>query len=264
MASREREEWLVGRNPVLEALRAGRKLKKVLLAEQTRGPQVDSILSLVRTQGIPLEYYARKELDRLAATEKHQGVIALATPLATVAIDDLLARARACGENPFLVLLDGVEDPQNVGGIIRTVEVSGGHGLLLPERRSAGLNATVLKASAGAANYLPVAMVKNTVRGIEELKAKGCWVIGADQAGDDLWTTPFDLTLPLCLVLGGEGKGLSRLAKERCDLLLRIPMYGRVSSLNVSVAAGILVYEVVRRRQQPIAPEKGQIGSDIM
>ena len=256
MAAREREEWLAGRNPVWEALQAGRKLKKVFLAEKAHGPQLDAIAALVQKRGIPLEYCERRELDRLANGGRHQGVMAMAEPLATVTVDNLLARARTRGENPILLLLDGVEDPQNVGSIIRTVEVAGGHGVILPERRSAGLNATVLKASAGAANHLPVAMVKNTVRGIEELKAKGCWVIGADQAGDNLWTSPFDLTLPLCLVLGSEGRGLSRLAKEKCDLLLRIPMQGRVSSLNVSVAAGILLYEVLRRRQHRAEQER--------
>lgn len=249
MALHKQEEWLEGRNPVLEALRAGRQLKKVLLAEQACGPQLNTLEAILREQGIPVEYCEKRDLDRLSTTRKHQGVMALVAPLETVVVDDLLAQARTRGENPLLVLLDGVEDPHNLGSIIRTAEVSGAHGVILPERRSAGLNATVLKASAGAANHLPVAMVKNTVRGIEELKAKGCWVIGADQDGSNLWTEPFDLTLPLCLVLGSEGKGLSRLAKEKCDLLLRIPMYGRVSSLNVSVATGILLYEVIRRRQ---------------
>ena len=257
MAAHERGEWLEGRNPVWEALQAGRKLKKVILAKKAHGPQLDAIIAGVQERGIPLEYWERRELDRLATTGRHQGVMALAEPLVTVTVDKLLAEARARGEEPLLLLLDGVEDPQNVGSIIRTVEVGGGHGVILPERRSAGLNATVVKASAGAANHLPVAMVKNTVRGIEELKAKGCWVIGADQAGDNLWTSTFDLNLPLCLVLGSEGKGLSRLAKEKCDLLLRIPMQGRVSSLNVSVAAGVMVYEVLRRRQQQAEQERG-------
>lgn len=252
MAWREEDQVLAGRNPVLEALRAGRRLKKVIIAEQARGPQVKVLETLAREQGIPVEYWTKGDLDRYATTPKHQGVIAWAEPLATVTTDDLLAQARAKGENPLLCLLDGVEDPHNLGSIIRTAEVAGAHGVILPERRAAGLNATVLKASAGAANYLPVAMVKNTVRGIEELKAKGCWVIGADRDGEDLWATTFDLTLPLCLVLGSEGKGLSRLAKEKCDLLLSIPMWGRVSSLNVSVAAGILLYEVLRyRRKRP-------------
>lgn len=255
MMAEERGERLEGRNPVWEALRAGRKIKKVYLAKQAHGPQVNAIIATAQERGIPVEYCEKKELDRLATTGRHQGVIAWAEPLTTVTVDDLLARARAREEPPLLVLLDGVEDPQNLGSIIRTVEVGGGHGIILPERRSAGLNPTVLKASAGAANHLPVAVVKNTVRGIEELKARGCWVIGADPAGDNLWTSPFDLTLPLCLVLGGEGKGLSRLAREKCDLLLSLPMRGRVTSLNVSVAAGILVYEVLRRRQDQAVPE---------
>lgn len=248
----EEEQVLVGRNPVLEALRAGRCLKKVIIAEQAHGPQIEALVALAEEQGVPLEYRAKSELDRYAATPKHQGVLALAEPLAPVTVDDLLAKARAEGVPPLLCLLDGVEDPHNLGSIIRTAEVAGAHGVVLPERRAAGLSATVLKASAGAANYLPVATVKNTVRGIEELKAKGCWVIGADREGIDFWTTTFDLKLPLCLVLGSEGRGISRLAKEKCDLLLSIPMWGRVSSLNVSVAAGILLYEVQRcRRKQP-------------
>ncbi|HBL35738.1 MAG TPA: 23S rRNA (guanosine(2251)-2'-O)-methyltransferase RlmB [Firmicutes bacterium] len=250
MASHEREELLEGRNPVLEALKAGRNIKKVIIATEAHGQQIKEIEAYVRDQAIPLVYWDKKELDRLSTTHKHQGVLASVEPLTTVLVDDLLAKARFKGENPLLLLLDGVEDPHNLGSIIRTAEVAGAHGVILPERRTAGLNATVLKASAGAANYLPVARVKNTVRGIEELKTKGCWVIGADQDGSNLWTEPFDLTLPLCLVLGGEGKGLSRLAREKCDLILQIPMQGQVSSLNVSVATGILVYEVLRRRTQ--------------
>lgn len=249
MAADEREELLEGRNPVLEALKSGRSIKKVIIATEAHGQQIKEIEAIVQRQAIPIRYWHKKELDRLSVTHKHQGVLALAEPLTTVSVDDLLAKAQTKEENPLLLLLDGVEDPHNLGSIIRTAEVAGAHGVILPERRTVGLNATVLKASAGAANYLPVARVKNTARGIEELKAKGCWLIGADQDGSDLWTEPFDLTLPLCLVLGGEGKGLSRLAREKCDLILQIPMQGQVNSLNVSVAAGVLVYEVLRRRK---------------
>ncbi len=249
MAQKESEEFLEGRNPVLEALNSGRKLSKVVIAKGARGEHLKSIEELVRRKGIPLEYWEKREMDRRSVTDRHQGVMALAEALPYSTLDEMLSRAITKDEKPLLLLLDGVEDPHNLGSIIRTAEVSGAHGVLVPERRSASLNASVLRASAGAANYLPVAKVKNTVRGIEELKAKGCWVIGADLEGSVFWKETFDFTLPLCLVLGGEGKGLSRLAKEKCDLLLRIPMQGKVASLNVSVAAGILLYEILRRRQ---------------
>lgn len=250
MARKESDDWLEGRNPVLEALNSGRKLKKVLIAQGARGEHLAAIAELARRQGIPLEYWEKRQMDRSSVTGRHQGVMAEAEALPYAILDDLLFRAGAQGEKPLLLLLDGVEDPHNFGSIIRTAEVSGAHGVLVPERRSAPLNTTVLRSSAGAANHLPVAKVKNTVRGIEELKAKGCWVLGADPDGTVMWEETFDFTSPLCLVLGGEGTGLSRLAKEKCDLLLRIPMQGQVGSLNVSVAAGILLYEVLRRRQQ--------------
>jgi 23S rRNA (guanosine2251-2'-O)-methyltransferase len=242
------EELLEGRNPVLEALKSGRPLKRIIIARGAHGGPLKEIQELVEQNKIPLEYRDKKELDYYSKTGRHQGVLAIAIALSYSTIDEILSRATAKEEAPLVLLLDGVEDPHNLGSIIRTAEVSGAHGVIVPERRSAGLNATVLRASAGAANHLPVAQVKNTARGIEELKAKGCWIIGADMDGKVIWEETFDLSLPLCLVLGGEGKGLSRLAKEHCDLLLQIPMYGKVASLNVSVAAGIFLYEVLRRR----------------
>jgi len=248
MARKESEEWLEGRNPVLEALHSGRKLKKIILAPGGRGESLTAIVELAGQQGIPVEYWEKKQIDHYSVTGRHQGVMAVAEALPYTTVAELLAQASARGEKPLLLLLDGVEDPHNFGSIIRTAEVGGAHGVIVPERRVAPLNATVLRASAGAANYLPVARVKNTARGIEELKANGCWVLGADPDGTVIWEETFDFTAPLCLVLGGEGTGISRLAKEKCDLLLRIPMFGQVGSLNVSVAAGILLYEVLRRR----------------
>lgn len=242
------EEHIEGRNPVLEALKSGRPLHKITVARGAHGSQIQTLINLAREKNIPLQFAERDTLDRLSVTGMHQGVIALAAPLAYHTLDDLFAKAEEAAEEPLFLLLDEVEDPRNLGSIIRSAEAAGAHGVIIPERRSAGLTATVLRSSAGAANHLPVARVKNTVRAMEELKTKGCWLMGADMEGTVLWEERFDLTAPVCLVLGGEGKGLSRLVRKNCDLIVKIPMRGHVDSLNVSVAAGVLLFEVIRRR----------------
>ncbi|HHU81399.1 MAG TPA: 23S rRNA (guanosine(2251)-2'-O)-methyltransferase RlmB [Firmicutes bacterium] len=247
-----REELIEGRNPVLEAVRAGLPLSEILVASGSRGKEIETLIALAGAGNIPVSYRERVYLDRLSKTGRHQGVIARGSLPATRSLDHLFAAAESRGETPLFLLAAGVEDPRNLGSIIRTAEVAGAHGLLMPERRAAGLSAVVARASAGALYHLPVAVVKNTVRAMEELKMRGCWLVGADMDGTPLWQETFDFTAPVCLVLGGEGKGLTRLVRETCDLLVGIPQRGKVGSLNVSVAAGIILYEVVRRRAQAL------------
>jgi 23S rRNA (guanosine2251-2'-O)-methyltransferase len=244
------DEVIEGRNPVLEAINSGRPINKVLLAKDAHGDHLRYIVAMAKDKQIPVQFMEKEVLNKLSSTGMHQGVLAYAAPLSYHSLEDLFRRADHRKEAPLLVLLDGVEDPHNLGSIIRSAEVFGGHGVIVPERRSVGLTPTVVRSSAGAANHLPVARVKNTVRAMTELKEKGCWLLGADPEGRTVWNEPFDLTAPLCLVLGGEGKGLGRLVKENCDLLVGIPMKGRVNSLNVSVAAGVFLAEIMRRRGQ--------------
>src|SRR5690554_2220946 len=244
----EDEELIEGRNPVLEAINSERPINKVLLAKDTHGDQLRYIMAMAKDKQIPVLLREKEVLNRLSVTGMHQGVFANAAPLAYDSLEDLFRRADRTKEAPLFFLLDAAEDPHNLGSIIGSVEVFGAHGVVVPEWRSVGLTPTVVRASAGAANHLPVARVKNTVRAMEELKEKGCWLVGGDMQGETIWEEGFDLTAPLCLVLGGEGKGLSRLVKENCDLLVGIPMRGRVRSLNVSVAAGVFLAEIIRRR----------------
>ncbi|NLY88756.1 MAG: 23S rRNA (guanosine(2251)-2'-O)-methyltransferase RlmB [Firmicutes bacterium] len=252
----KKEELIEGRNPVLEALRAGIPLSEILVAHGSQGKEVETLIALAGAGKIPVSHWERAYLDRLSKTGRHQGVIARGSLPATRSLDDLFAAAESRGEAPLFLLAAGVEDPRNLGSIIRTAEAAGAHGLLIPERRAAGLTAVVARASAGALYHLPVAEVKNTVRAMEELKKRGCWLGGADMSGTPLWQEDFDFTAPVCLVLGGEGKGLTRLVRETCDLLVGIPQRGKVASLNVSVAAGIILYEVVRRRTREL-PDRG-------
>jgi len=235
---------LEGRNPVLEALRAGRPLRKIQISRTARrGGSVARIVAEARARGVPVQFVDPRHLDAISQTGTHQGVIAFAHVVPPVALEDLLDRACAEGR-PFLVLLDGVQDPRNLGAILRTAEAAGAHGVVIPKHRSAGLTPAAAKASAGAVEYLPVAVVSNLPRAVEACRDRGIPVVGAHLQGD-----PYDradLRPPIALVIGGEGTGVSRLVRERCDRLVRIPMYGKVSSLNASVAAGILLYEVVR------------------
>ncbi|HHU50939.1 MAG TPA: 23S rRNA (guanosine(2251)-2'-O)-methyltransferase RlmB [Firmicutes bacterium] len=242
------EEVIEGRNPVLEAINSGRPINKILLAKDAHGEHFRTIMALAKEKHIPVQLLEKEVLNRHSSTGMHQGLIAYAAPLSYYSLEELFQRADRRKEPPLFMLLDGVEDPHNLGSIIRSVEVFGGHGVIVPERRAVGLTPTVVRSSAGAANHLPLARVKNIVRAMTELKERGCWLLGADPAGETIWTEKFDLAAPLCLVLGGEGRGLGRLVKENCDLLVGIPMKGKVNSLNVSVAAGVLLAEVMRRR----------------
>lgn len=240
-------EWLYGRHPVLEALRAGRPINKILLAEGASPRLMAPLLAAAREQGVPVQQVPRRKLDELVPAAVHQGVAAAVAARAYAEVADLLARARERGEMPFLIVLDGIEDPHNLGAILRTADAVGAHGVIIPKRRSAQLTPAAVKASAGAAEHVPVARVANIARTLEGLKAEGLWVVGTDAQADQDYRTA-DYAVPLALVVGSEGRGMSRLVRETCDVLVRLPMVGRITSLNAAVAAALLMYEVFRAR----------------
>jgi len=233
---------------VLEALRAGQPIARVLFSRTARvRGALEEIAREARARHIPVQTVDPRRLDLAGRGVRHQGVGAVGAVHALVGVEELLGRARERGEAPFLIALDGVEDPRNLGAVIRTAEAAGAHGVIVPRRRAAGLSPAAARAAAGAIAYLPVAGVSNVVGALERLKTDGLWVVGADAAA----TEPYDagaLVPPIVLVVGGEGRGLHRLVRERCDRVVRIPLWGRVSSLNVSVASALLLYEVARRR----------------
>lgn len=240
-------ERIVGRNPVMEALRAGRPIHKLLVARGAQEGSIRQIRGLARERGILVQEVDRARLDELAAGQNHQGVVAQAAAREYATVDEILDRARERGEDPFVLLLDGIEDPQNLGSLLRTCDACGVHGVIIPERRSAGVTPVVAKVSAGAVEYVPVAQVTNLARTLDQLKAAGLWIVGADMDGRELHYQA-RLTGPLGVVVGGEGKGLGRLVGEKCDFKVRIPMRGQVNSLNAAVAGAILLYEVRRQR----------------
>jgi 23S rRNA (guanosine2251-2'-O)-methyltransferase len=245
------EEYLAGKHPVLEAMKAGRSINKIFMSSQAQRHLVQPIMEEAKARGIVVQQVDKSKLDRLVPEVQHQGVVAQAAAVAYAEVDDLLARAAERGEAPLIVLLDEVEDPHNLGSVLRTADCTGVHGVIVPKRRSAGLTAVVAKTSAGAVEYVPVARVANLVQTMEKLKAAGLWIAGADAgAKDGFYET--NLTGPLAIVIGNEGQGLSRLVRERCDFILSLPMVGQINSLNASVAAGVILYEVVRQRQQAL------------
>jgi 23S rRNA (guanosine2251-2'-O)-methyltransferase len=237
---------LLGRRAVLEALRSGRPVSRILVAPgaNVRGV-VGDILREARARAVVVQTVDRRHLDALARGVLHQSVAAVVAAVAPVTVDELLDRIEDRGEPPFLIVLDGVEDPQNLGAVIRTAEAAGAHGVIVPKRRAAGLSPAVVRASAGATAHLPVAQAGNLVAALERLKAQGVWVVGADPAGAERYDA-LALAPPIALVVGGEHRGLHRLVRERCDRVVRIPLRGQVASLNVSVAAALLLYEVTR------------------
>ena len=237
---------LLGINVVEEALRAGRPLDRIVIARGRHGTRMEEIVNRARQQGVPVRFEERSQVDRLAGSREHQGVVAIAASRATLSIEDLF---RENSGSSLLVLLDGVEDPHNVGAIVRTALASGADGLVIPERRAAGLTETVARASAGALEHLRVARVTNLVRSMEQLKEKGYWLIGLDESAKQSYTE-MDYTGAVGIVLGGEGGGLHELTRKRCDFLASIPTKGPVRSLNVSVAAGVVLFEAVRQRNQ--------------
>lgn len=235
-----------GRNSVIEALRSGRTIDKVFVLDGCQDGPVRTIVREAKKHGALLSFVSKDRLNQLSQTGKHQGVIAYAAAYDYSEVDDMLALAEERGEAPFLLLLDGIEDPHNLGAIIRTANIAGAHGVIIPKRRAAGLTATVAKTSAGALNYTPVAKVTNLAKTIEELKEKGMWFVCADMDGDLMYD--LNLTGPIGVVIGSEGQGVSRLVKEKCDYIAGIPMKGEITSLNASVAGGVLAFEIVRQR----------------
>ncbi len=240
-------ELIEGRNAVIEALRAGRAIDKIYIAKGEVDQTLGHIASKARAQGVVVVETDRRKLDMMSKTHAHQGVVALCAVKDYCTVEDLLQLAEEKGEPPFLVMCDEISDPHNLGAIIRTAECVGAHGVIIPKRRSAGLTAVVDKASAGAAEHLPIARVPNLSAAIETLKKAGVWVYGAAAEGaSPMWKT--DLTGSICIVIGSEGDGISRLVREHCDVLVSIPMKGEISSLNASAAAAVLLYEALRQR----------------
>jgi 23S rRNA (guanosine2251-2'-O)-methyltransferase len=244
---------LIGIHAVREALEAARPLDSVLIAKGRHGDRIEDLVRLARQRGVPVRFEDRTQVDRAAGTREHQGAVGFAAASPVARLEDLLTSRQANRGPGLLVLLDGVEDPQNLGAIVRTALAAGAQGVVIPERRAAGLTETVARASAGALAHLPVARVTNLSRAMEEIKEAGYWLVGLDERAEKRHTE-VDWTLPVGIVLGGEGKGLHELVRERCDFLASIPTQGPVRALNVSVAAGIVLFEAVRQRGKT-APE---------
>lgn len=241
------DDVLIGRNAVAEALKAGRSINRLLLAGGDRDGSVAEIRALAKERGTICQTVERAKIEAIAGGLRHQGVLAYVAPVAYAELDDILAAAEEKGEPPFLLLLDELEDPHNLGALLRTADATGVHGVLIPKRRSVPLTATVAKTSAGAVEYVPVARIGNIAQTLKMLKEKGFWVAGADMDGPaTCWEA--DLTGALVLVVGSEGHGMSRLTRELCDFVVRMPMVGRINSLNASVAGSILLYESMRQR----------------
>lgn len=240
------ETSIEGRNTVMEAFRSGRTVDRLFLLKGCQDGPINSILREARKQDVIVSFVTKERLDQMSETGKHQGVIATLAAYKYAQVEEILRMAERKREAPFLILLDNIEDPHNLGAIIRTANLAGAHGIIIPKRRAVGLTATVAKTSAGALNYTPVAKVTNLGTTIDELKERGLWFVCADMGG----TTMYDLNLrgPIGLVVGNEGEGVSRLVKEKCDYMASIPMKGDIDSLNASVAAGVLAYEIVRQR----------------
>lgn len=239
-------ELVAGRNSVSEALKSGRSINKVYIARGNMEGSIREIIGIVKERKIPLQEVERNYLDRLTA-ERHQGIVAEVAPYEYMEVEDIVESAQGKGEDPLILILAELEDPHNFGAILRTAEAVGVHGVIIPKRRGVQLNATVAKVSSGAAEYVPVARVANLVQTVEKLKEFGLWVTGADMHGENtLWEA--QLTGPLALIIGGEGRGIPKLLKEKCDFLTYIPMKGKISSLNASAAASVMLFEVLRQR----------------
>ena len=245
----EEEQLIIeGRNPVREAFRAGRTIDRLYVQDGLKDGPVLALVSKARKSDVIVTFVSKERLDEMSETGKHQGVIAQCAAYSYADVGDLFERAREKGEAPFFFLLDDIEDPHNLGAIIRSANLMGAHGIIIPKRRAVGLTATVAKASVGALNYTPVARVANLSQTIEQLKKEGMWFVCADMDGELMYD--LNLTGPIGVVIGNEGNGVSRLVKEKCDFTARIPMNGEIDSLNASVAAGVLGYEIVRQRMK--------------
>ncbi|HBI62654.1 MAG TPA: 23S rRNA (guanosine(2251)-2'-O)-methyltransferase RlmB [Lachnospiraceae bacterium] len=245
---RYEELTIEGRNAVIEAFRSGKTIDKVFLLDGCQDGPIRTILREAKKTDTIITFVKKERLDQMSETGKHQGVIAFSAAYEYGTVEEMLAKAEKKGEIPFLILLDNIEDPHNLGSIVRTANQAGAHGVIIPKRRAVGLTATVAKASAGAINYTPVAKVTNLAQTMEELKKRGMWFVCGDMAGESMYQ--LDLRGPIGVVIGSEGTGVSRLVKEKCDFSASIPMFGDIDSLNASVAMGILSYEIVRQRLQ--------------
>ena len=241
------ENIIEGRNAVLEAFRSGKPIDKLFVLDGCQDGPIRTIVREAKKHDTILQFVTKERLSQISETGRHQGVIAYAAAYEYADVEDMLKLAESKGEDPFLILLDNIEDPHNLGAIIRTANLAGAHGVIIPKRRAVGLTATVAKTSAGALNYTPVAKVTNLAKTMESLKEKGLWFVCADM-GEEMYD--LNLTGPIGLIIGNEGEGVSRLVKETCDFTARIPMNGDIDSLNASVAAGVLAYEIVRQRRK--------------
>lgn len=240
------EEWIVGKNPVIEALKSGRSINKLIVSDQLQHQSLKKIQALAKQHGVNVQRVPKQKIDQLV-DGNHQGVAAAVAAYEYSSLEDLFELANKRNEAPFFMILDEIEDPHNLGSILRTADATGVHGVIIPKRRSVGLTATVAKTSAGAIEYIPVARVTNIAQTIDELKEKNVWVVGTEAEGTEDYRE-LDGTMGIALVIGNEGKGMSRLVKEKCDWTVRLAMKGKVSSLNASVAASLLMYEVHRKR----------------
>lgn len=242
------EDMVAGRNAVMEALKGSRSVNKLMIANGSTEGSIKEIIAVAKDKGVNIQYWDRSKLDSIARGIRHQGVLAQVAPVQYAELEDILQVANDRNEPPFIVLLDELEDPHNLGAILRTADAAGVHGVLIPKHRSCPLSATVAKTSAGAVEHVPVARVGNLVQTIKKLKQEGLWVAAADMDGKDYYDT--DLTGPLLLIIGSEGQGVGRLVKEQCDFVVRIPMVGKINSLNASVAGSILMYEAMKQRRK--------------
>ena len=244
------EDMVAGRNAVMEALKGSRSVNKLMIANGSTEGSIKEIIAVAKDKGVNIQYWDRSKLDSIARGIRHQGVLAQVAPVQYAELEDILQVAKDRNEPPFIVLLDELEDPHNLGAILRTADAAGVHGVLIPKHRSCPLSATVAKTSAGAVEHVPVARVGNLVQTIKKLKQEGLWVAAADMDGKDYYDT--DLTGPLLLIIGSEGQGVGRLVKEQCDFVVRIPMVGKINSLNASVAGSILMYEAMKQRHKAL------------
>lgn len=243
------ENQVEGRNAVIELLESGKDINKIFVQAGEKHGSIIKILSKAKANGIIVQEVQKRKLDEMSESHNHQGVIAIVPPFEYVELEDILEEGNKRNEEPFILILDGIEDPHNLGSIIRTAETAGVHGIIIPKRRAASVNATVAKTSAGAVEYMKIARVNNINDTIRELKDKGVWICGTDMDTNTLHYNQ-DYKMPVAIVIGNEGKGMSRLTKENCDFLVKIPMKGKIRSLNASVSAGIIMYEVVKSRMK--------------
>ncbi|GGH85448.1 23S rRNA (guanosine2251-2'-O)-methyltransferase [Pullulanibacillus pueri] len=241
-------EFIVGRHPIAEAIKAGREINKIWINEKGKGLDPD-LLKVIKEQKINFQFVPKQKIDQLAGSTTHQGMVASVAAHRYATVDELFNKARAVDEQPFFILLDGLEDPHNLGSVLRTADAVGAHGVIVGKNRAVGLTSTVAKASTGAIEHVPVARVTNLARTMEDLKSKGVWIVGTD-ADQKQSFQEITADVPICIVIGNEGKGMSRLVRDKCDYLVSIPMRGHVTSLNASVAAALLMYEVYRHRLQ--------------